>query len=70
MNTKTEGIEATLNERGRVVNVSLVEGSPLLTQSALDAVSKWVYSPTLVNGVPTPVIMTVKVHFRLNNPVG
>ncbi len=63
-------VEATLNERGRVVNVSLVEGSPLLTQSALDAVSKWVYSPPLVNGVPTPVIMTVKVHFRLNNPVG
>jgi protein TonB len=63
-------VEATLNERGRVVNVSLVQGSPMLTESALEAVSKWVYSPTLVNGVPTPVIMTVKVHFRLNNPLG
>jgi protein TonB len=63
-------VEATLNERGRVVNVSLVQGSPMLTESALEAVSKWVYSPTLVNGVPTPVIMTVKVHFRLNSPLG
>jgi protein TonB len=63
-------VEATLNERGRVVNVSLVQGSPMLTESALEAVSKWVYSPTLVNGVPTPVIMTVKVHFRLTNPLG
>ncbi|HEY8234585.1 MAG TPA: TonB family protein [Vicinamibacteria bacterium] len=63
-------VEATLNERGRVVNVSLVQGAPLLTQSALDAVSKWVYTPTLVNGVPTPVIMTVTVRFRLNGPLG
>ena len=62
-------VEATLNERGRVVNVSLVQGSPMLTESALEAVSKWVYSPTLVNGVPTPVIMTVKVHFRLTGPL-
>lgn len=63
-------VEATLDERGRVVKVSLLQGTPLLTQSALDAVSKWVYSPTLVNGVPTPVIMTVTVHFRLNGTNG
>ncbi len=59
-------VEATINERGRVVNVSLVQGAPLLTDAALEAVKKWVYTPTLVNGVPTPVIMTVTVHFRLN----
>jgi protein TonB len=61
-------VEATINERGRVVNVSLVQGAPLLTDAALEAVKKWVYTPTLVNGVPTPVIMTVTVHFRLNSP--
>jgi len=59
-------IEATINERGRVVNVNLVEGAPLLTDAALEAVKKWVYTPTLVNGVPTPVIMKVTVHFRLS----
>jgi protein TonB len=63
-------VEATLNERGRVVNVSLVQGLPLLSDAALDAVRKWVYTPTLVNGVPVPVIMTVKVHFRLNDSLG
>jgi protein TonB len=61
-------VEATINERGRVVNVNLVQGAPLLTDAALEAVRKWVYTPTLVNGVPTPVIMTVTVHFRLNSP--
>jgi protein TonB len=61
-------VEATINERGRVVNVNLVQGAPLLTDAALEAVKKWVYTPTLVNGVPTSVIMTVTVHFRLNGP--
>ena len=59
-------IEATINERGRVVDVNLLQGAPLLTEAALEAVKKWVYTPTLVNGVPTPIIMTVTVHFRLS----
>jgi protein TonB len=61
-------VEATVNERGRVVNVSLVQGAPLFSDAALEAVKKWVYTPTLVSGVPTPIIMTVTVHFRLNGP--
>jgi hypothetical protein len=28
-------------------------------------VRRWVYSPTLLNGVPVPVIMTVTVNFTL-----
>jgi len=35
-------------------------------QSAIDAVKQWQYTPTLLNGVPVPVIMTVTVNFRLN----
>lgn len=63
-------VEATVDERGRVVGVSLVEGTPLLNDAALDAVRKWVYSPTLLNGVPTPIVMTVTVRFRLNDSLG
>jgi protein TonB len=59
-------IEATVNERGRVVNVNLIEGLPMLSDAALEAVKKWVYSPTLLNGVPTPIIMTVTVRFKLS----
>jgi len=58
-------IEATVNERGRVVNANVLQGAPMLTDAALEAVKKWVYTPTLVNGVPTPIIMTVTVNFRL-----
>jgi protein TonB len=59
-------IEATVNERGRVVNATLLQGLPMLTEAALEAVKKWTYTPTLVNGIPTPIIMTVTVHFRLS----
>jgi len=59
-------IEATINERGRVVNATLLSGMPMLNEAALEAVKKWVYTPTLVNGVPTPIIMTVTVRFRLS----
>ena len=58
-------IEATINERGRVVSTTLLSGVPMLNEAALDAVKKWVYTPTLLNGVPTPVIMTVTVRFKL-----
>ncbi len=58
-------IEATLDARGRVVNATVLRGVPMLDEAALEAVRRWVYTPTLLGGVPTPVIMTVTVRFRL-----
>jgi len=40
-----------------------VKSVPLLDQAALDAVRQWEYQPSLLNGVPTPVVMTVTVKF-------
>ena len=59
-------LEATISEQGRVTNVKVLRGIPLLDNSALDAVKQWRYSPTLLNGTPVPVIMTVTVNFKLN----
>jgi periplasmic protein TonB len=36
---------------------------PLLDQAALDAVRQWEYTPTLLNGVPVPVVVTVTINF-------
>jgi len=58
-------LEATIDPRGRVVNATVLRGVPVLDEAALEAVRKWVYTPTLLNGVPTPVIMTVTVRFML-----
>jgi protein TonB len=58
-------IEATIDPRGRVVNATVLRGVPILDEAALEAVRQWVYTPTLLNGLPTPIIMTVTVNFRL-----
>jgi len=58
-------IEATIDARGRVSNANVLKSVPMLDEAALEAVRRWVYTPTLVNGVPTPVIMTVTVRFHL-----
>ena len=50
---------------GRVKDAKVLRSIPLLDQAALDAVKQWVYTPTLLNGVPVPVIMTVTVNFTL-----
>jgi protein TonB len=60
-------IEATIDARGKVTNATVLRGVPMLDEAALEAVRKWVYTPTLLDGVPTPVIMTVTVRFRLRN---
>ena len=58
-------IEATINETGQVINAKPLRGVPLLEQAALDAVRQWEFTPSLLNGVPVPVIMTVTVTFTL-----
>lgn len=58
-------IEAVISTTGTVENVRVVTSVPLLDQAALDAVRQWVYTPTKLRGVPVPVMMSVKVEFRL-----
>lgn len=59
-------IEATIDSRGQVQAARVLRSdSALLNDAALTAVQQWTYTPTLLNGVPTSVIMTVTVHFRV-----
>ncbi|HUQ87630.1 MAG TPA: TonB family protein [Vicinamibacterales bacterium] len=58
-------IEATLAADGHVMNARVLRSVPMLDPAALDAVRTWEYTPTLLNGVPVPVIMTVTVQFTL-----
>jgi protein TonB len=59
-------LECTIGPRGDVADVKVLRGIPLLDQAAIDAVKQWVYTPTLLNGVAVPVIMTVTVNFKLS----
>lgn len=58
-------IEAIIGADGRVKDATILRSIPLLDQAALAAVRQWQFTPTLLNGVPVPVIMTVTVNFML-----
>ena len=67
---RVEGVvilEATIDERGLVSGARVLKSVPLLDQAALSALRQWRYTPTLLNGVPVPVLMTVTFRFSLSD---
>jgi TonB family protein len=58
-------LEVTIGTDGRVADVKVVRSIPELDAAAIAAVKQWEYTPTLLNGIPMPVIMTVTVNFSL-----
>jgi TonB family protein len=57
-------VEVTIAADGAVKDAKVLRSIPLLDAAALEAVRQWRYEPTLLNGMPVPVIMTVTVPVR------
>jgi TonB family protein len=59
-------IEATISPEGCVNRGEILQGVSFdLDVSAMRAVTGWQFTPTLLNGKPVPVFMTVTVQFTL-----
>ena len=58
-------IDAVIDESGNVSAARVARSIPLLDQSALDAVKQWKFTPTLLNGAPVPVVVTMTINFTL-----
>lgn len=58
-------IDAIIDEHGNVIGEKIVSGHPLLVQAALKAVSQRKYEPTILDGEPTPVNLTVEITFHM-----
>ena len=56
---------AIIGVDGRIQNLTLVSGHPLLVPAAQSAVKQWVYQPTLLNGEPVEVVTQIDVNFTL-----
>jgi len=66
--THVEGtviLDTVIDVDGHVTSVRVLRSIPLLDQAAIDAVKDWTFTPTLLNGVPVPVALTVTVKFAL-----
>jgi TonB family protein len=56
-------LEARIAADGSVRDARVLRGAPVLAPSALGAVRQWRFTPTLLNGVPVDVTMTVTMNF-------
>jgi protein TonB len=67
-NARISGVVQLLGSTGtdgRVPQLRVMKGHPLLVPAALDAVRQWIYYPTLLNGDPVEVVAPIDVHFTL-----
>jgi periplasmic protein TonB len=58
-------LHAIIGTDGRVNELLVISGHPLLVQAALDSVKQWRYQPTLLNNQPVEVDTTITVSFVL-----
>ena len=68
---RVEGIvvlEATITEQGKLENIQLVSGHPMLVDAAIKAVQKWKYRPAKLNGKIISCPARIEVRFLLRYP--
>ena len=61
-------LDATIDSTGAVDDIEVLRSVPELDQAAIDAVEQWRWEPTLVDGEPVSILMTVTVNFTLRSP--
>jgi protein TonB len=52
-----------IGQDGSVIETQVLRSIPALDQAAIDAVSQWLYEPTLLNGEPVEIEMNVAINF-------
>lgn len=63
----TVRIEILVGINGKVEELRLIEGHPLLAQTAMQAVRQWEFRPTRLRGNPIAVLSIIDVVFRLRH---
>ncbi len=58
-------LEAVVGVDGSVESVRVLRSVKFLDQAAIDAVKQWRYSPLVLNGVPTPFVLSVTLNFSV-----
>jgi protein TonB len=60
-------LRALINRQGKIEQVNVINGHPMLVKAAIDAVSQWLYRPYYLNGEPIEVETQVTVNFVLGH---
>jgi protein TonB len=56
-------LQASIDKEGKVADLNVIRGHPLLNEAAIEAVKQWRYRPQILNGQPIDVITTITVNF-------
>jgi len=59
-------LEAIISKDGTIQDLKTLSGHPLLIKAAYEAVQRWRYQPTLLNGEPVEVVTEIDVNFTLS----
>lgn len=58
-------LQATIDTEGKIINLKIIQGHPVLNKAAYDAVSQWRYKPYTINGQPVEVETSIKIEFHM-----
>ncbi len=59
-------IKALISRDGAIEHLQVVNGSPLLSKAAIDAIAQWRYRPYFLNDQPVEVETEITVNFYLH----
>ena len=59
-------IDAAVDETGKVTEMTVISGDPLLRQAAMESLRMWKYQPARLNGQRTAAHVQVKIDFVAN----
>jgi len=63
-------LSAIIDKEGKIAELKVIGGHPMLVEAALTAIKKWRYRPTLQGGEPVEVATQITVNFRLGESGG
>ena len=61
----TVPLEAISGSNGAIRQLKVLSSQPLPVKAAVEAVSRWRYQPTLLNGEPVKVVTDIDANFAL-----
>jgi protein TonB len=61
----TVQLEGIITVDGHIRSLTVLSGHPLLVRAAVEAVKRWIYEPTTLNGEPVEVRAPITVTFQM-----
>ena len=59
-------VEVVLDVQGNIKECKSVEGDPILSAAALEAMRKWRFLPTTLDGDPVEVVLKIPYKFEIH----